>query len=159
MGGHVVVLPNDCDSILVLNASTGALEKQIAKSAVGDVTQLLSVTGDHLLIAGETRVTFLNFVWWKGSTGSAANPGYWRNDFAPILGRCAMSKVPIIAARGALYALNLKIGKVLWRQAYADPSDAGNITASNGYLIVAGPTHVTVYPPNLDDCGSTPADR
>ncbi len=152
--GRLFVLPSDGDYLMVYDAASGRELQRIASSDIGDADALLGVVGDMAIVAGDTRVTCLNWSEWDKKKESGK--GYWRNDFAPIKGRGFVTVDPASPDEGyvfvpttqALYFLNLKGGKVHppdGRRQWGDGEGPGNIVVTQDHVIVATAKGVNVY--------------
>ncbi len=152
--GKLFVLPSDGDYLMIYDTASGRELQRIKSGDIGEADALLAVVGDMAIVAGDTRVTCLNWAEWEKK--KEGGKGYWRNDFAPIKGRGFVTLDPnspdegyvFVPTTQALYFLNLKGGKVHppdGRRPWGDGEGPGNVLVTQDHVIVATAKGVNVY--------------
>ena len=163
-GDRVFALPSDGSDVLVYDAGTGEVVKSIDRSKYDDADTLLAVAGakgpgtagDNLVIASDKRVYMVNWPAYDAAADplrtlfAATNPFLLpgSDDQGAIRGRPFVtdSAVYVPTASGMAKA-TLSGGRQqdVAGGEWGEGELPGNVVALGGYLVVAGPTRVSVY--------------
>ncbi|MEW4451759.1 PQQ-binding-like beta-propeller repeat protein [Bremerella sp. JC817] len=152
--GLVISMPLDCERLFALDAATGQLVWQTVPGGL-DPTHLIGISGEDVLVSGE------QLFWVHVDSGRirAEFPSVDQAHLDRGFGRGTLVGDQVYwPTRDKVYRLETKLADDGSIVPAAEPIDlsqfgeeGGNLVYSDGQLIVAGPSRLTVYTPVVDD--------
>ena len=137
-GDKIYALPTDADSLMVLDRSSGDVQRTIAVEDLADVQTVLGVRGALIYGVGD-RVFCYDL---------EAGEMSWESPLPEddeLLGRGLLTdRQVLLPGRTSLCVFDLATGRCS-AQPWDSPGDAGNLVAVSGTLLVAGADRVTAY--------------
>lgn len=161
--GLVFTLPTEGKSLLIYDAATGRLVKQIDLQDLGQKLRsdeveppnfdtLVGVSGDDLVLASKKSVVVID---WRGYDGAHFNEDkmtIWEEGFpSEIRGRPFLTQDRLyVATEQRMFMIDMKTGVAerdypAWPRTWADDEGPGNIAVTSDHAIIAGAEHVDVY--------------
>ena len=161
--GLVFTLPIEGKSLLIYDAATGRLVKQIDLQDLGrqlrsveveppNFDTLAGISGDALVLAAKKSVLAID---WRAFDSAHYNEDkmiLWEEGFrSEIRGRPFLTQDQLyVATEDRMFTMNMKTGVAkqeypAWPRNWADDEGPGNIVVTSDHAIIAGAEHVDVY--------------
>jgi outer membrane protein assembly factor BamB len=161
--GLVFTLPIEGKNLLIYDAATGRLVKQIDLQDLGqrlrsdeveppNFDTLVGVSGDALVLAAKKSVLVLD---WRAFDSAHYNEDkmvLWEEGFrSEVRGRPFLTQNQLyVATEDRMFMVNMKTGVAekdypAWPRTWADDEGPGNIVVTSDHAIIAGAEHIDVY--------------
>jgi outer membrane protein assembly factor BamB len=161
--GLVFTLPVEGKNLLIYDAATGRLVKQIDLQELGqrlrsdeveppNFDTLVGVSGDALVLASKKSVVVIDWRAFDNAHFNEDKMTLWEEGFpSEIRGRPFLTQDRVyVATEQRMFMIDMKTGVAekdypAWPRTWADDEGPGNLVVTSDHAIIAGAEHIDVY--------------